>query len=122
MKHSDYEQAEAYLHDANHLHNLISEAVRKGEEKAEAELVKLDAKVQEQNKKLVEAQSKLSEIEAQDDKAKKEAKDKLAESIRQFDEKMKLEWAKHKETQSKNSRDAELKQKQINKQRTTVTK
>lgn len=37
MNHSDYEQAEAYLHDANHLHNLISEAVRKGEEKAEAE-------------------------------------------------------------------------------------
>lgn len=36
MNHSDYEQAEAYLHDANHLHNLISEAVRKGEEKAEA--------------------------------------------------------------------------------------
>lgn len=37
MNHSDYEQAEAYWHDANHLHNLISEAVRKGEEKAEAE-------------------------------------------------------------------------------------
>lgn len=37
MKHSDYEQAEAYLHDANHLHNLMSEAVRKGEEKAEVE-------------------------------------------------------------------------------------
>ena len=35
---------------------------------------------------------------------------------------MELEWAKYKETQSKNSRDAELKQKQINKQRTTVTK
>ena len=41
---------------------------------------------------------------------------------RQFDKKMELEWAKHKETQLKNSRDAELKQKQINKQRTTVTK
>ena len=51
-----------------------------------------------------------------------EAKDKLAESIRQFDEKMKLEWAKHKETQLKNSRDAELKQKQINKQKITSTK
>ena len=48
-----------------------------------------------------------------------EAKDKLAESIRQFDEKMKLEWAKHRETQEKNAKDAELKQKQINKQRTT---
>ena len=42
--------------------------------------------------------------------------------IREFDKKMELEWAKHKETQSKNSRDAELKQKQINKQRTTITK
>lgn len=41
---------------------------------------------------------------------------------RQFDKKMELEWAKHKETQSKNSRDAELKQKQINKQKTTSTK
>lgn len=37
MAHSDYDQAEAYLHDANHLYNLMSEAVRKGEEKAEAE-------------------------------------------------------------------------------------
>lgn len=37
MNHSDYEQAEAYLHDANHLYSLMSEAVRKGEEKAEAE-------------------------------------------------------------------------------------
>lgn len=37
MNHSDYEQAEIYLHDANHLRNLMSEAVRKGEEKAEAE-------------------------------------------------------------------------------------
>lgn len=37
MAHSDYEQAEAYLHDANHLYSLMSEAVRKGEEKAEAE-------------------------------------------------------------------------------------
>lgn len=37
MNHSDYEQAEAYLHDANHLYSLMSEAVRKGEEKTEAE-------------------------------------------------------------------------------------
>ena len=37
MAHSDYNQAEAYLHDANHLYNLISEAARNGEEKAEAE-------------------------------------------------------------------------------------
>lgn len=37
MAHSDYDQAEAYLHDANHLYSLMSEAERKGEEKAEAE-------------------------------------------------------------------------------------
>nr|DAI91610.1 MAG TPA: hypothetical protein [Caudoviricetes sp.] len=37
MNHSDYEQAEAYLHDANHLYSLMSEAVREGEKKAEAE-------------------------------------------------------------------------------------
>lgn len=35
---------------------------------------------------------------------------------------MKLEWDKHKEIQSKNAKDAELKQKQINKSRTTNTK
>lgn len=51
-----------------------------------------------------------------------EAKDKLAEQIREFDEKMRLEWAKHKETQAKNAKDAELKQKQINKPRTASTK
>lgn len=37
MGHLDYEQAEAYLHDANHLYSLMSEAARKAEEKAEAE-------------------------------------------------------------------------------------
>ena len=51
-----------------------------------------------------------------------EAKDKLLESIRQFDEKMKLEWAKLDETKRKNDKDAELKQKQINKPRTTSNK
>ena len=51
-----------------------------------------------------------------------EAKDKLAEQIREFDEKMKLEWAKYRQTQDKNKKDAELKQKQINKSRTTNTK
>ena len=56
------------------------------------------------------------------DEYSQEAKDKLAEQIREFDEKMKLEWAKHKETQSKNAKDAELKQKQINKPKTTNTK
>lgn len=48
-----------------------------------------------------------------------EAKDKLAEQIREFDEKMKLEWAKHEETQRKNNKDAGLKKEQINKPKTT---
>lgn len=48
-----------------------------------------------------------------------EAKDKLAEQIREFDEKMKLEWAKHEETQRKNNKDAELKKEQINKPKRT---
>lgn len=48
-----------------------------------------------------------------------EAKDKLAEQIREFDEKMKLEWAKYEETQRKNNKDAELKKEQINKPKTT---
>ena len=56
------------------------------------------------------------------DEYSQEAKYKLAEQIREFDEKMKLDWAKHKETQSKNAKDAELKLKQINKLRTTSTK
>ena len=54
------------------------EAMKKLEEDRDKAYAELDAKIQEQNKKLVEAQSKLSEIEAQDDKAKKEAEDKLA--------------------------------------------
>lgn len=48
-----------------------------------------------------------------------EAKDKLAEQIREFDEKIKLEWAKHEETQRKNNKNAELKKEQINKPKTT---
>lgn len=48
-----------------------------------------------------------------------EAKDKLAEQIREFDEKMKLEWAKHEETQRKNNKDDKLKKEQINKPKTT---
>lgn len=55
-----------------------AEAMKKLEEDRDKAYAELDAKIQEQNKKLVEAQSKLSEIEAQDDKAKKEAEDKLA--------------------------------------------
>ena len=56
------------------------------------------------------------------DEYSEEAKAKLAEQMRQFDEKMKLEWAKHKETQSKNSTDAELRRKQINKTSVSKTK
>lgn len=73
----------------------------------------------------IAAQAKQNDIEGDGiapDEYSQEAKDKLLESMRQFDEKMKLEWAKHKETQSKNAKDAELKQKQINKSRTTTTK
>ena len=73
----------------------------------------------------IAAQAKQNDIEGDGiapDEYSQEAKDKLLESMRQFDEKMKLEWAKHKETQSKNAKDAELKQKQINKTKTTTTK
>ena len=56
-----------------------AEAMKKLEEDRDKAYAELDAKIQEQNKKLAEAQSKLSEIKAQDDKAKKEAEDKLAD-------------------------------------------
>ncbi len=48
------------------------------------------------------------------DEYSQEAKDKLAENIRQFDEKMKLEWAKHNETKHNNAKNIEIKNKQIN--------
>ena len=57
---------------------VTAEAMKKLEEDRNKAYAELDAKIKEQNKRLVEAQSKLSEIEAQDDKAKKEAEDKLA--------------------------------------------
>lgn len=44
-----------------------------------------------------------------------EAKEKLLENIRQFDEKMRLDWAKLEETKNKNKADTELKRMQINK-------
>lgn len=53
------------------------------------------------------------------DEYSQEAKDRLAEQIREFDRKMELEWAKHEETKSKNQTDAELKRRQINKPNTT---
>ena len=55
-----------------------AEAMKKLEEDRDKAYAELDAKIKEQNKKLKEAQSKLSKIEAQDDKAKKEAEDNLA--------------------------------------------
>ena len=57
---------------------VTAEAMKKLEEDRNKAYAELDAKIKEQDKKLEEAQSKLSEIEAQDDKAKKEAEDKLA--------------------------------------------
>ena len=55
-----------------------AEAMKKLEEDRDKAYAELDAKIKEQDKKLEEAQSKLSEIKTQDDKAKKEAEDKLA--------------------------------------------
>ena len=63
----------------------------------------------------INSQSKLQDY--QPEEYSQEAKDKLQEQIREFDEKIKLEWAKHKETKNKNEKDAQLKQKQINKQK-----
>ena len=71
----------------------------------------------------ISAQAKANDFE-QDGVAPEEyspeAKEKLSEQIRQFDEKMKLEWAKLDETKRKNSKDEELKLKQINKPKTIV--
>lgn len=58
---------------------VTAEAMKKLEEDRDKAYAELDAKIKEQDKKLAEAQSKLSEIKAQDDKAKKEAEDKLAD-------------------------------------------
>lgn len=55
-----------------------AEAMKKLEEDRDKAYAELDAKIKEQDKKLAEAQSKLSGIKVQDDKAKKEAEDKLA--------------------------------------------
>ena len=96
-------------------------------EQKQAELQQKDIQNQRDNQTKVivaqiSAQARANDIEGDGvapEEYSQEAKDKLAESIRQFDEKMELEWAKHRETQEKNAKDAELKQKQINKQRTT---
>ena len=73
----------------------------------------------------ISAQAKANDFE-QDGVAPEEyspeAKEKLLEDMRQFDEKMKLEWAKLDETKRKNSKDKELKLKQINKPRITSNK
>lgn len=98
-------------------------------EQKQAELQQKDIQNQRDNETkiqvaLISAQSRTTDVEEDGiapDEYSQEAKDKLAEQIREFDEKMKLEWTKHKETQSKNAKDAELKQKQINKSRITST-
>ena len=71
---------------------------------------------------LIAAQSKGTDTEGDGiapDEYSQEAKDKLEEQIKEFKAKMELEWAKHKETKRKNDMDAKLKQKQINKPKTT---
>lgn len=71
---------------------------------------------------LIAAQSKGTDTEGDGiapDEYSQETKDKLEEQIKEFKAKMELEWAKHKETKRKNDMDAKLKQKQINKPKTT---
>ena len=73
----------------------------------------------------ISAQARANDIEEDGiapEEYSQEAKDKLAQQIKEFDSKMELEWAKFKETKRKNEKDAELKLKQINKPRTTSTK
>ena len=92
-------------------------------EQKQAELQQKDIQNQRDNQTkiqvaLISANSRATDVEEDGvapDEYSQEAKDKLAEQIREFDKKMELEWAKHKETQSKNASDAELKRKQINK-------
>ena len=73
----------------------------------------------------ISAQARANDIEEDGiapEEYSQEAKDKLAQQIKEFDSKMELEWAKFNETKRKNEKDAELKLKQINKPRTTSTK
>ena len=64
---------------------------------------------------LISAQSKADSIGPEPEEYSQEAKDKLAEQIREFDKKLELEWAKHNETKRNNIQNATLKNKQINK-------
>ena len=64
---------------------------------------------------LISAQSAIDDTDFEPEEYSQEAKEKLAEQIREFDEKIKLEWAKHNETKKNNMRNATLKEKQINK-------
>ena len=64
---------------------------------------------------LISAQSAIDNTDFEPEEYSQEAKEKLAEQIREFDEKIKLEWAKHNETKKNNMRNATLKEKQINK-------
>lgn len=74
--------------------------------------------------KILIAQMQLASKESEDDgiqepEYSQEAKDKLMEQIREFDEKLKLEYKKLNIQEKKNATDAELKRKQINKANTT---
>lgn len=74
--------------------------------------------------KILIAQMQLANKETEDDGIKEpeysqEAKDKLLEQIREFDEKLKLEYKKLNIQEQKNTTDAELKRKQLNKPKTT---
>lgn len=73
--------------------------------------------------KVLIAQMQLANKETEDDGIKEpeysqEAKDKLLEQVREFDEKLKLEYKKLNIQEKKNTTDAELKRKQINKSNT----
>lgn len=64
---------------------------------------------------LISAQSRADSIGPEPEEYSQEAKDKLAEQIREFDKKLELEWAKHNETKRNNIQNATLKNKQMNK-------
>ena len=96
-------------------------------EQKQAELQQKDIQNQRDNQTKVivaqiSAQARANDIEGDGvapEEYSQEAKDKLAEQIREFDKKLQLEYDKLQVTKDKNSKDAELKQKQINKQRIT---
>lgn len=87
----------------------------------EKELAKKDEMNMRDNEtKLLIAQIQLQNDDGiQEPEYSQEAKDKLLEQVREFDEKLKLEYKKLNLQEKKNNTDAELKRKQINKSNTT---